>query len=98
MPCSLMLIPCCCWCLLLPPGAQMGVYAVYEGQQPQASDAELQQLRNNLPALPPSLFGINASCSCCRTAEQVVQKYGAVHGQRVKGEDCGVSKVLQHAG
>lgn len=79
---------------------QVGVYAVYEGQQPSAADAELQRLRSTLPALPPSLFGLNASCSCCRTAEQVVQKYGAVHGQRVKGEalycaPCSTPAVLR---
>lgn len=65
---------------------QVGVCAVYEGQQVVLSDLELQQERSELPVLPPSLFGQNATCRCCRTADQVVQQYGAVHGQRVQGE------------
>lgn len=69
--------------------------AVYEGQQVVLSERELQQERSELPVLPPSLFGQNATCRCCRTADQVVQQYGAVHGQRVQGEN---SLLLQCVG
>ena len=65
---------------------QVGVYVRYEGQQQQLSEEQLQQLRQELPVLPPSLFGENAVCSCCRSQQQVVKQYGAVHGQRIKGE------------
>lgn len=68
---------------------QPGVYAVYEGQQVRLSEQQLQQQRSELPVLPPSVFGANATCSCCRSAEQVVKQYGAVHGQRFKGECVG---------
>ena len=61
------------------------MYALYEGEAPRLSDQQLQQQRSSLPVLPPSLFGLNADCQCCRTRGQVLQQYGAVHGQRVKG-------------
>lgn len=65
---------------------QAGVCAVYEGQEVRLSQQQLQQERSALPVLPPALFGVSAACCCCRTVEQVVQQYGAVHGQRIKGE------------
>ena len=77
---------------------QVGVYVRYEGQQQQLSEEQLQQLRQELPVLPPSLFGENAVCSCCRSQQQAVQQYGAVHGQRIKGELCGSFKFLGKGG
>jgi len=72
-------------CLLLCV-FQAGVYVVYEGQKVNLSDQQLADERRWLPLLPPSMYGINSSCRCCRTLEQVEGMYGAVHGQRVSGE------------
>jgi hypothetical protein len=67
--------------------AQPGLHATYDGDVPaQPEPGELCQLRRrDLPALPPALFGANSRCGCCRTRQQVVGKYGAVHGQRCRG-------------
>lgn len=77
--------PCCTTHHPMHP-SQVGVHAVYCGQEPQLSQQQLQELRQHLPAMPPPLFGRDAACCCCRTAEQVLAKYGAMHGQRIQGE------------
>jgi hypothetical protein len=69
----------------------VGLYGAYEGEEAAAphlgtTTRQLRASHQLLPALPPSLFGARARCRCCRRREQVVAKYGAVHGQRVKGE------------